>query len=154
MFDAPLDVLYVWIGLGAVSVAVLGIVLAFPTGSPANVGALADAIDAVAASEYQAQDRVRVSADEIRLGPETIGVRTDGGTAHARVEYGPVTPVSDGPLRDVLAGESPKSVFEDVDEFQSAIDRAQRHNHTWREPPDTLRIRRVTWGEVDATLVG
>jgi hypothetical protein len=154
VFDAPLDTLYVWIGLGAVSLAVAGTVLAFPTGTPAGASAVADAIDAVAASEYDAREEVAVPADEVRLGPQTIGLRADGRTAHAHVEYGPVTPVRDGDLRAVLDGESPVDLFGSPGSFAAAIDRAQRRDRGWREAPDELRVRRVSWGEVDATLVG
>lgn len=154
MFDAPLDALYVWIGLGAVSLAVAGTVLAFPTGTPAGAGAVADAVDAVAASEHDAREEVAVPAEEIRLGPRTIGLRADGRTAHAHVEYGPVTPVRGGDLRAVLEGARPADVFADPDSFAAALDRAQRRDSGWREAPDELRVRRVSWGEVNATLVG
>lgn len=154
MFDAPLDTLYVWIGLGAVSVAAVGTVLAFPAGTPAGASAVADAIDVVAASEFDASDEVEVPAEEIRLGPRTIGLRVDGRTAHAHIEYGPVTPVREGKLRTVLGGERPAEVFADADSFATALDRAQRRDRGWREAPDTLQVRRVSWGDVDATLVG
>lgn len=153
MFDAPLDTLYVWIGLGAVSLAVAGTVLAFPTGTPAGAGAVADAVDAVAASEHDAREEVAVPAEEIRLGPRTIGLRADGRTAHAHVEYGPVTPVRDGDLRAVLEGARPADVFGNPDSFAAAIERAQRRRG-WREAPDELRVRRVSWRDVNATLVG
>lgn len=154
VFDAPLDTLYVWAGLGAVSLAVAGTVLAFPTGTPAGASAVADAVDAVAASEYDARDEVAVPADEIRLGPRTIGLRADGRTAHAHLEYGPVTPVRDGDLRAVLDGARPADVFGTPDSFAAALDRARRRDRGWREAPDRLRVRRVSWGEIDATLVG
>ncbi|PSQ57334.1 MAG: hypothetical protein BRD23_08550 [Halobacteriales archaeon SW_9_67_25] len=154
MFDAPLDTLYVWIGLGAVSLAVAGTVMAFPTGSPAGATAVADAVNTVAASEYDAREEVAVPAEEIRLGPRTIGLRADGRTAHAHFEYGPVTPVRDGDLRTVLDGARPADVFADPASFAAAIDSAQRRDRGWREAPEGLRVRRVSWGEVDATLVG
>lgn len=154
VFDAPLDTLYVWVGLGAVSLAVAGTVLAFPTGSPAGARAVADAVDSVAASEYDAREAVAVPAEEIRLGPQTLGLRADGRPAHAHIEYGPVTPVRDGKLRAILDGERPAEVFADPDSFGVAIDRAQRRDSGWREAPDELRVRRVSWGEVNATLVG
>ncbi len=154
MFDAPLDTVYVWVGLGAVSLAVAGTVLAFPTASPAGAGAVADSVDAVAASEYEARDEIAVPVEEIRLGPHTLGFRADGRTAHARFEYGPVVPVRDGPLRTVLAGTPPEEVFADSGSFDRALARAQRRDRDWRDAPETLHVRRVSWGEVDATLVG
>ncbi|PSQ33526.1 hypothetical protein BRD09_00620 [Halobacteriales archaeon SW_10_68_16] len=154
MFDAPLDTVYVWVGLGAVSLVVAGAVTAFPTASPAGVGAVADSVDRVAASEYEAREEISVPAAEIRIGPHTVGLRADGRTAYTRLEYGPVTPVHDGPLRAVLAGTHPRELFADPEAFRTAIERAQRREPSWREAPDELRVRRVSWGEVDATLVG
>jgi len=154
VFDAPLDVWYAWLGTGLVSLAVAGTVLAFPAASPGDAGAVADAVDEVAASEYDAREEVAVPAEELRLGPLTVGLRAGGETAHARFEYGPVTPVRDGELRPVLAGTPPETVFADAEAFRATVERAQRRDRTWRDAPQTLRVRRVSWGEVDATLVG
>ena len=154
MFDAPLDVWYAWLGTGLVSLAVAGTVLAFPAASPGDAGAVADAVDEVAASEYDACEEVAVPAEELRLGPLTVGLRAGGETAHARFEYGPVTPVRDGELRAVLAGRPPDAVFADPGAFRAAVERAQRRDRTWRDAPRTLQVRCVSWGEVDATLVG
>lgn len=154
MFDTPLDVWYVWLALGAVSLAVAGAVLAVPTASPAATVPVADAVDRVAVSEYGAYEEVEVPAGEFRLGTRALAIRTDGGTAHARFEYGPVTPVRDGSLRRVLAGTPPQEVFADAEAFRDAVERARSRERSWREAPTTLRIRRVRWGEVDATLVG
>ena len=154
MFDAPLDAVYVWVGLGAVSLAVAGTVVGFPTASPAGAAAVADSIDRVAASEYEAREAVTVPAEEIRVGPHTVGLRVDGRTTHAHVEYGPVTPVRGESLQRVLAGTHPGEVFADPEAFGATVDRAQRREPSWREAPETLRVRRVSWGEVDATLVG
>lgn len=153
MFDAPLDTIYVWVGLGAVSLAVAATVLAFPTASPAGAGAVADAVDRIAASEYEATDEVAVPAEKVRLGPLTVALRADGRTARASFEYGPVVPVRDGRLRAVLAGEAPEAAFADREAFERALARAQRRDRGWRNA-QRLRIRRVSWGDVDATLVG
>lgn len=154
MFDAPLDTLYVWVGLGAVSLAVAGTVLSFPTASPAGAGSVADAVDAVAASEFSAREEVEVPGGDIRLGPHTLALRTDGGRAHARFEFGPVTPVRDGTLRAVLSGTPPREAFGNRSAFREAIERAQYRDSGFRDGPDRLIVRRVRWGETSATLVG
>lgn len=154
VFDAPLDTLYVWVGLGAVSLLVAGTVLSFPTASPAAAGSVADAVDTVAASEFGAREDVEVPAGDVRLGPHTLALRTDGGQAHARFEFGPVTPVRDGPLRAVLTGTPPREAFGTRSAFREAIDRAQYRDHGFRDGPRRLIARRVRWGEVSATLVG
>jgi hypothetical protein len=154
VFDAPLDTWYVWLGTAAVSLAVAGVVLAFPTASPAGAQAAADAVDDVAASDYAARGEVAVPAGELRLGPETLGLRADGATAHAHFEYGPVTPVRGGDLQAVLAGTPPREVFDSPELFRRAVEHAQRRDQTWRDAPETLAVRRVSWRDVDATLVG
>jgi hypothetical protein len=155
VFDAPLDTWYVWLGLGAVSLAVAGTVLSFPTASPASTGAVADAVDTVAASDYQARDEVTLPAGEMRLGPRTFALRTDATTAQARFAYGPVIPVQgDGRLRRVLRGSRPEAIFDDQQDFERALVSTRRPEPRWRETPAELTIRRVAWGDVDATLVG
>lgn len=154
VFDAPLDTLYVWLGLGAVSLVVAGTALSFPTASPAAAGPIADAVDTVAASEYSAREQIEVPAGDVRLGPHSLALRTEGGTAHARFEYGPVTPVRDGGLRAVLGGTPPGDVFADTDAFREAVERAQRRDRGFRTGTDRLTVQRITWGEVRAILVG
>jgi hypothetical protein len=153
VFDAPPDTLYVWLGLGAVSLAVAGTALSFPAASPVGAAPVADAVDTVAASEYAAREEVQVPAGDVRLEPHAVAVRTDGGTAHERLAYGPVTPVRDGTLRRVLSGQPPSDVFRDAGEFRTALRRARHRDATWRDAA-SLTVRRVSWGGVDATLVG
>jgi hypothetical protein len=88
------------------------------------------------------------------VAPHAITVRTDDGRAHASFAYGPVTPVRNGDLRPVLSGTPPSAVFPDADAFHAAIERAQHREPGWRERRARLTVRRVSWGEVDATLVG
>lgn len=154
MLDAPIDTWYVWLGLGVVSVVVAGLALGLPTAAPPTATPLADAVDSVASSPHEARSTVAVSAAEIRLRPDSIAVRTDGGTAHARLTFGPVTPVADGELRRVLDGDPPEYVFDSERAFATAVSDAQNRTGTWRPAPDRLTIRRVRWGDVDATLVG
>jgi hypothetical protein len=154
VFDAPLDTLYVWLGLGAVSLAVVGAAVSFPAASPATAAPLADAVDAVAASGYEAREEITVPAGRVRVSPHGLTLRTDGGRAHASFAYGPVTPVRRGDLRAVLSGAPPAAVFPDRGAFRAAIERAQHRDPGWREREAGLTVRRVSWGDVDATLVG
>jgi hypothetical protein len=154
VFDAPLDAVYVWIALGAVSLVVAGTVFALPTASPAAAAAVADAVDSVAASTAEARDEVYVSSGRLRIRPHGLTLRTDGGRAHAQFRYGPVVPAEDGRLRRVLAGRPVAAVFEDSEAFQRAVGRARERAGFWQEAPIELRISRVSWGGVDATLVG
>jgi len=154
MLDPPLDTWYVWLGLGVVSLAVAGIALALPTASPPTATPVADAIDSVASSPHEARTTVDVSAERMRLRSDAIALRSDSGTAHATLAYGPVTPVGDGKLRRVLGGARPEDVFESRAAFADATRAAGNRSGTWREAPDELTVARVQWGDVDATLVG
>lgn len=154
MFDAPLDAWYAWLGLGAVSLVVAGVVLAFPTAGPPAAGTVADAVDRVSASDHRAREEVALAAAELRLGPRTLALRRDGTTARARFAFGPVTPVRDRNLRHVLDGGHPGDVFADGEAFADALADARRQRPDWRRAPRVLTVRRVSWGEVDATLVG
>lgn len=154
MFDAPMDGFVLWIGLSLVSLVVLGIALSLGGPTAPDAAAIADAIDRVGASSYEASSTVPVDADEIRLGQSRLSIRRNGRTSHARFVTGTVTPVGDGQLRRVLAGDGVRRVFETKRAFERALSRYPARPRSWRDAPETLQVRRVTWGEVDATLVG
>jgi hypothetical protein len=58
------------------------------------------------------------------------------------------------PLAAVLAGTAPDAVFEDPEAFRDALEEARAGPRSWQPAPERLRVRRVTWEGVDATLVG
>lgn len=154
MLDPPLDTWYVWLGLCAVSVTVAGLALAVPTAPPPSADPVADTVDSVAASPHEARTTVDLSASEIRIRPRGVGLRSDGGSAHARFAYGPVTPVRGGKLARVLDGAHPETVFDTRAVFRETLESARAAEPRWRRAPDRLTVVNVQWGEVDATLVG
>jgi hypothetical protein len=154
VLGTPADAWYSWVGLGAASVVVLGVVVGLPAAAPPDPGPVAGTIDAVASSPHQSSERIEVVATEIRLDPYRIGLRGQGGSAHATIAYGPVTPVDGGQLAAVLAGTAPEGVFEDPGAFADALREARTGPRSWQPAPDRLRVRRVTWEGIDATLVG
>ncbi len=154
MFDAPLDAWYLWLGLGAVSLTVAGVAVGLPSTTAPDAAGVADAIDAVAASPYEAVDSVDIQADLVRLGSTRLSLRNEGRTSHATLAYGPVTPVQNGKLRAVLDGARPNATFVGKSEFRRTILERRGAARKWQTAPDELRIRRVSWGDVDATLVG
>ncbi|MEF8775214.1 MAG: hypothetical protein V5A43_01765 [Haloarculaceae archaeon] len=154
MFDAPVDAWYVWLGLGAASLAVLATAIPLTSGTPSGAARVADAIDEVATSPYLASERVTLDADELRLGSSRIAVKTRAGVAHASLAFGPITPVDSARLEAVLRGRAVGAVFESREAFRRALRRANERLPRFRPAPDRLRVRRVSWGEVDATLVG
>lgn len=154
MFEATLDAWYAWFGVATASVAVLGVALGLTTPAPPAAQPVTDTVDRVASSPHEAYATVSLDATEVRIGTHRIGLRTDGGTGDATVAYPPMTPATEGPLADVLRGEPPEAVFDDEAEFRRATERARDAPREWQPAPERLSVRRVSWGETDATLVG
>ena len=156
MFGPPIDSWYVWVGLAAVSAALVGVAAELPTTTPPDAAAAATTVDGVAASPYAAVGEHPLRADAVRLSARRIALRRDGTTARAGFAFGPVVPVppGDGPFRRVLDGGSPAEQFDSRAAFEAATERARGRDPDWRPAPDRLTVRRVSWGGVDATLVG
>jgi hypothetical protein len=154
MFEVPVDAMYIWLGVAAVSVATFGVVAAIPTTAPPDPTVVADAVDRIAVGPSDAHATRATDADEIRLGPHRLSLRNDGGSASVSFAYGPVTPVlSDDRLELLLYGHPPAEVFETKAAFRTAVERAQSRGE-WRPAPAAIEARHVVWGETDVTLVG
>jgi len=153
VLDTTADTWYTWAGLAAASLAVGGVVAGLPTAVPPDAAAVATTVDEVAASPYDERERVTVPADTIRVDSHGIALRADGGTAHATFARG-VTPTNGGRLAAVLQGVPPGRLYRSQRAFAAALQGARASEQEWRPAPDRLTIRRVTWGEVNATLVG
>lgn len=153
MFDTHVDTLYVWIALGAVSVATLGVVAELPTTAPPDATRAAAAIDEVATSPPGSVVRRDVTADRWRLDDGQLGLRNDGGSGRASVRRSAVPCTSDR-LRAVLDGRAPEQVYGSPVAFQRAVERGETGHETWQPAPDALTVRRVVWEGVDVTLVG
>jgi len=155
MFDVPVESTYVWVALALVSASVLGLAVRVPSAPPPDATGVARTVDSVASSPYEATARHPIEADEIRLGSERVGVRTDAGASHAGFAYDRVVPASGaGPLGYVLRGRPPERVFDSRRAFSVAVKRARNGTASWRPAPERLLVRRVSWGGVNATLVG
>lgn len=154
MFLVPVDAWYVWIGVATVSITVFGVAVGLPSAAPPDATATARAVDAVAVGPTGAQGSHELRAGQINLGSVRVGLAGPGGRAHATFAY-PVTPaVADSRLERVTAGEPPAAVFDSSEAFATAIESARQADVGWRPAPDRLTIRRVAWGDVNATLVG
>ena len=153
VFDAPLDAWYVWIGLAVASSTAFGVAGALPAGPPPDAAGAATTVDGVAASPHAAVGSHPLpNADAVRVGGDTLSVRGPGGTAHADLGYGPVTPAT-GALEGVLRGEPPEGAFDSPAEFRRAAAAARAADPAWRST-DRLFVRRVSWEGVDVVLVG
>lgn len=169
--EAPVDAWYVWFGVAVASVAIAGIALSLPSQPPPDASGAANTIDRVAGSTQVADATIDHDADEIRLDTTRLSMRNDGGTAHAAVAFGPLTPVAaveDGTMREalraILRGAPPSSVldrsaFESLDEGDlhtaAATARTERLDSTpeWR-PSDELHVRTLELDGEKVVLIG
>jgi hypothetical protein len=155
MFDTPIDAWYAWLGLSVASLAVFGVVTAFPTAPAPDAAAVAGTIDRIATADYDATASRDLDATAIRLGPRRIGLRNDAGAAHATLAY-PVVPVrDDARLARVLRGTPPGTAFPSTAAFERAVTTARERGREprWRPAGGRLTVRRLGGG-VDVTLVG
>jgi len=157
MFDTAVESTHVWVGLAVVSAGILGFALRVPTAPPPDATGVARTVDSVAASPHEATARHPIDARHIRIGAHRVGLRGPGGDAHASLAYGPVVATVGGDgdrLRRVLSGVPPERVFGSRATFARVLDRSRTTDPSWRPAPETLLVRRVTWGDTNATLVG
>lgn len=154
MFDVPMDGLIGWVGLATVSLAVAGVTLSLPSTTPPDAGALAATIDEVSTSPHDVATSVRLRADAIRVRSAQVSLREEGVVSHADLVTGGAVWTGEDRLREMLAGKAPEAVFENSTALARAVDAAATRTDRWRSVPDPIRVRRVTWGEVDVTLVG
>lgn len=153
MLEAPVDTLYVWVGLALVGTAVAGTATEFPTSPPPDAQAAAASIDRVAAADHTATSQHPVAAEAVKIERMHISIRDDGRTSRARFAH-QVTPVRRGsPLWRVLLGGPPGVVFDDSTAFREAVDDARAGSAHWRRT-DRLVARTITWGGIHVTLVG
>ncbi|MFB6080167.1 MAG: hypothetical protein ABEJ81_04130 [Haloferacaceae archaeon] len=155
MFDVPVDGWYAWLGVAAASVAVLVVVLGLPTAPPPDAAGAANVVDRIAVTEYGASaEHPLDAASEVRLTPRGIALRNDAGETDATFVYGPVTPVPvGGPLRRVLDGTPPGTVFDTLVAFRRAAATARDRQADWRPVDGRLIVRHVVLGGTDVTLV-
>lgn len=155
MLDVPVESTYIWLGLALVGVALFGLAVRVPTTPPPDAGPVARTVDSVASSPYEASGRHPLDTDQIRLGSERVAVRNSAGTDHAAFAYDDVVPVfGDEALAAVLRGRPPTTQFAGRSEFAAALDARRTHEPSWQPAPEVLIVRRVEWGDVNATLVG
>jgi hypothetical protein len=161
--EVPADAWYVWVGVALVSVGLLGVALALPSQPPPDAAKAANAIDRVAGSTHQATASYDHDATAVRIGTKQLSMRNDGGTAHASIAFGSLTPVSaveNSTIRRVLErilhGQSPEraiateSGVDDVAQLRhgaggaaDARDQIERRGAAWRSAAEQLRVRKL-----------
>jgi hypothetical protein len=153
MFDTHVDALYVWVAVGAMSVAVFAVVTQLPTAAPPDGAAAAETIDEVVTGPPGSVATRELDAEEWSLSGRRLGLRSDAGTVHETL-LRRVVPVVNESLVSVLDDGSPSATFDSPSDFENATVAATTNNTRWRPAPDRLTVRHVAWGGVDVTLVG
>lgn len=154
MLDIPADAAWVWLGLLVGSAAMFG-VIADLSAAPPDAERVAETVEDVQVVEYTTEASVPIEASAAKIGPSTVALRGPGGTAHSTFDRGPVTPVRPGTrLSTVLHGTPPDVAFPVPGTFHRTVIEARNRPPKWREAGNTIRIRRVRYGEVDSVLVG
>ena len=153
MFGTNVDTAYVWVAVGTVSLAVLGVVTQLPTSAPPDCGAAAATVDEVATGPPGSVATHELHASEWSLTGRQLGLRSEGGTVHETL-LRPVTPAVTDNLEAVLDGKRPSAVFDSPNGFRRAAETAGLDRQQWRPAPDRLTARHVALGGVDVTLVG
>lgn len=159
--EAPMDAWYVWVGVALVSIGLLSVAVALPSEPPPDAERVADAIDRVGASEYEAATTLAHDAEMVRVGPERIAMRNGAGTDRARLSFGPVLPVHALELNDterrqvdgVLAGERPLPAGLEAS-IGNVVTRLANTTGGWRPAGDQLRARSVRVDGERVVLVG
>jgi hypothetical protein len=154
MFDVPVDAWYVWLGLAVASAALVGVGASLPTGPPPAAAGAADTVDRTAATDHPATATHPLDADEIRIGPRQLGLRTDAGSTHAVYAFGPVTPAVRSPFDAVLRGVPPDARFDSGDDLCSSAAAERDRPRRWQPADGSLVVRHVVWEGCDVTLVG
>jgi len=182
MPDVPIDAL--WIALPVASLVALALAVEVPRDPSPDAVAVADTIDAVAATSYPTTATHPTGARAIRIeggwgdagrgdggriegertdGGRIEGERTDGGRIDLRgpagwtgavLSSGPVLAVGDGPLGRVLAGADPRQVFDSPADLERAVAAVRDRGPIRRSVDGRIRVRKVRTGEVEFTLVG
>ncbi len=153
MLDPNVDAAAVWLGLALASLAVAGVVTELPRPTAPRADSLARTVDTAAGTDHAATTAHPVAADAVRIGPRHVAVRGPGGTDHARLAYGPVTPVRPGTaLCRVARGVPPDEAFASPATFEMAVYDARERDPTWTET-DRVVARTLAWGEDSVTLV-
>lgn len=110
--ETPVDGWYVFFGVAVVSVAMGGVALGFPSTAPPDAPQAANAVDRAAGSTHNATAQYDHDATFFWIDGKQIALRNEGGTTHASIAFGTMTPAwHDDDLEAVLYGKDPGEVF-------------------------------------------
>ncbi|MFC7073745.1 hypothetical protein ACFQJ7_07670 [Halovenus rubra] len=167
-FETPIDAWYMWLGVAFATIAIASVALSLPTQPPPDATAVANTIDRVAGSTEVAGASYEHDAEEVRVDMSRLSMRNGGGTAHASITFGPITPVAavsnttkQAALFALLDG-TPPSVALNRPQFaglteadlHGAVSEVRRNlwdqTPEWQPASGTLRIRKL---ELDGKVV-
>lgn len=160
---APADAWYVWFGVVLVTIAFAGVALSIPTQPTPDATETANTVDEIASSSFNASGSYEHNADEVRIGTKQIWLRNEGGTSHATIAFGTMTPVREHPDNvqpgiDILVHkDEPEMVFENPTEMSEwaaeARTAARNSGPEWRQATGELRVKQIKWGDKNVIFV-
>jgi hypothetical protein len=164
--EAPVDAWLVWLGVALVSFGLGSVVLALPTQPPPDATKAVNTIDRVASTAHHAEARYEHDATAVRLGPEQVSLRNDGGTTHETLAFESMTPVSavaepakKRALEQIARGANVTALVQDRPELntttlrtavESARHRLSTEGAAWHQTDGILAVRKL---ELDGETV-
>jgi len=153
MLGPPVDAWYLWIGLAAASLALVGVALSLPPEPPSTAESAAETIEEVGAARPPASGEHPIDAQRVRVGPHRLTIEGES-TDTATLDHGRMVPAPRGtPLRRVAVGASPADAFSDADAFAAAVEERRDRERILEPVGDRLTARHVRYGGTDAILV-
>lgn len=154
MFELPAESPALVAGLAVAAAAFFAVTVALPAHPAPDAAGIAGTVEEVAAGEAPTSATHQHDGEEVKIDPHGLGIRNEAGTTRARFAFGPVTPVGpESPLRAVLNGAHPGTVFESQHAFKQAIVDARSADSEW-QPSTAVQVRGVSWNGYRVTLVG
>lgn len=165
--EAPMDAWYVWLGVSLVSIGLASFAISIPSTPPPDAEGAASVIDRVAASDAEASATHEHDATAVRLGPERLEMRNDGGIARSRISFGTVFTLESvanstaerRAFEGFLAGTQPlnDTMADALITALAAVPNERTTGHStpdaWRPADGTLRARAVTVADSRVVLV-
>lgn len=147
--EAPVDAWYVWLGASLLTVSMAGMALALPSQPPPDANQAANTVDRVAGNDLGGTASYEHDARMVKLTPEEIVLRNDGGTARSTVSFGRMASVhANEDLEEVLYGAHPTDQYGGSDSnawerFHEDVEDAEERleDPEWRNVDGTVRVR-------------
>jgi len=157
-FETPVDAWYVWVGVATVGIAIAGVAIQLPSQPSPDATKAVNTIDSVASSPQHAHASYEHDAEAVKFDTKRVSLRNDGGTDHASIAFGSMTPLTAidndekrEALDRILSGQLPSNVLDEYPFDERALldvaasGRAQLDTEggDWRPADGVFRVRKI-----------